>query len=178
MAIHTLHSGKKRNGFLFGLYEHLLCLLQSRDHSLDFIRSRPKSLDHDCQAPDRHFNRCSDVQNHSVTLTERLDEKWRTERERINMARLQSLERLFCRDRNNGEIFGFTPDFSSAITNDTWFVPPKPITPSFFDLKSAMVLNAGLAINSNVSLSPITQTALDSIPLKVALTLAGPTPAK
>src|SRR5262249_11218563 len=109
MAIRTLQSGKKRNGFLFGLYERLLCLLQSRDHSLDFIRSRPKSLAHDCQAPDKHFNRCSDVQNHSVTLTERLDEKWRTERERINMARLQSLERLFRRDRNDGESFWIYP---------------------------------------------------------------------
>src|SRR5262245_36131517 len=109
MAIHTLQSGKKRNGFLFGLYEVLLCMRYIFDHSLDFIRSRPKSLDHDCQAPDRHFNRCSDVQNHSVTLTERLDEKWRTERERINMARLQSLERLFRRDRNDGEIFWIYP---------------------------------------------------------------------
>src|SRR5262249_9086104 len=109
MAIHTLQSGKKRNGFLFGLYERLLCLLQSHDHSLDFIRSRPKSLDHDCQAPDRHFNRCSDVQNHSVTLAERLDKKWRTERERINMARLQSLESLSRGDRNDGEIFWISP---------------------------------------------------------------------
>src|SRR5262249_46789759 len=109
MAIHTLQSGKKRNGFLFGLSALLSCLLQSRDLSLDFTRSGPKSLDHDFQASDRHFNRCSDVQNHSVTLAERLDEKWRTERERINMARLQSLERLFRRDRNNGEILWIYP---------------------------------------------------------------------
>src|SRR5215475_258960 len=178
MAIHTLQSGKKRNGFLFGFYERLLCLLQSHDHSLDFVRSRPKSLDHDCQAPDRHFNRCSDVQNHSVTLTERLDEKWRTEPNASTWPASRAWRDCSAGTEMMVKSFGFTPDFSSAMTNDTWFVPPKPITPSFFDLKSAMVLNAGLAINSNVSLSPITQTALDGIPLKVALTLAGPTPAK
>ena len=76
------------------------------------------------------------------------------------------------------KFFGFTPDFSNAMTRDTWLVPPKPTTPIFFDRNSATFLNIGLATSSNVSLLLVTQTALDGTPLKVALTLAGPTPAK